>query len=324
MQINSFLEDSNSKIEKFVYPPLPCLNLDANLSAPKNLLFNAIHLKKGKGLSRKTFMYMHQSAEMKSIDDISSSLSLSENQVLFDLPPEIIDIQVPQVDKMGRFVFNTEEGFVDSVPSEFIEPIRHHHENDHSHAENGHNHGNSHETVEQGATSSATTAAVQRPPVSPNSRNLKSDRAHSNYPVVYSSVYSRPPHSPNLTHAPMMIIAPMNGMNRPIVKEFPDHKFPKIHLFSCPNYIKTVFAPLPTEKPQPLPGLDVLKFNPPKIEMCELCRVPVKDPVEHRESETHKRRALDTNWSQIDKIILETQNNLENWPYKPVRVHSKV
>lgn len=318
MQINSFLDDSNLKIEKISCPPLPSIDLNENLRVPKNLLYNSIHLKKGKGLSRRTFMYNNQNNETEYINEIKSTLSLSENQILIDIEPETIEIDVPQVDKMGRFIFDTEEGFVESVPSSFIEPIRHHHEN-HNNTENDQN-----QTAEQGTTSSATTAAVQRPPVSPNSRNLKSDRPHSNYPVVYSSVYSRPPHSPNLSHAPMMIIAPMNGMNRPIVKEFPDHRFPKIHLFSCPNYIKTVFAPLPTEMPQPLPISDVLKFNPPKIEMCEFCRVPVKDPVEHRESETHKKRALDTNWDQIDKIIIETQNNLENWPYKPVRDHSKI
>lgn len=363
MQIDSFLESSELKNEKNQYPSLPFIDLSKGLSAPKNLLFNAIHIKRGKGLSRKTFMHFSQNSDINIDDKVKASLSLTENKILFDLPPNEMEMLIPveeeeisirQVDDMGRFVFNTEEGFNDTVPSNFIEPIHHHHETDHKNVDNKdnneNNHINSHEPTDQavpsspagaaqklpgspnsrnrksdqGTPSSATTAAVQRPLGSPNSRILKSDRPHSNYPVVYSSVYSRPPHSPNITSAPMMIIVSMNGLNRPIVKEFKDHKFPKIHLFSCPNYTKSVFAPLPTERPPPLTTYDVLKFNPPKIEMCEFCRVTVNDPVKHRESETHKRRALDTDWSQIDKIILETQNNLENWPYKPVKAHSKV
>lgn len=307
---DGFFNSLDESPTKITYPSLPKCESDSMMPGQSYFITDTLHMKKNRAISRRNFIQYYQDTKYGT----KSPMTLSDTQTVCDFPPLVVDKTVNVVDEIGRFMFDTNEGFNDNVPAEFIEPIHRSHSSISNDNQRERNHNGQIPSV-----SSANTACVQKLPT----KNNKIEMPHSNYPIMYSSIFSRQPKITPQNQAPTMIICAINGMNRPIVREFTDKHLPKLRLFSCPNYNKSVFAPLPTEIPPPLPsGSDSFKFNPPKIEMCELCRVPVKNPDEHRQSESHRRRALDTNWDMIDQIIKDTQDNLIKWPYPSFNPHS--
>ena len=296
------MESSNDSIRKIKSTNkkskyYPTINIDDYSSNPNFYDFEKENLFINTDIGYSLRTYIHYSKNcIKNTNYDNSNLSISDVIEIFQNEP-ISNIDDDSDDEQkyyntGRFVFETTEGFADSIPSESIEPIRNH--------------------------PKATTNSAQHTE-NTLSNDSRVDRAKS-YNSSFIPVFSRTPRHTSNVNVPMVIVVHVTRYYRPVYIEFPDEQFPKIHFFSCPNYRKSVFAQIPTEMPPPF-NPNSLIFAPPKIEQCELCRLPVKDPIEHRNSEMHKRRTLDAKWDLIDNIIKETKENLYSWPFQQLPNH---
>jgi hypothetical protein len=108
------------------------------------------------------------------------------------------------------------------------------------------------------------------------------------------------------------VVISTQGSYQPLYHEFTDEKdIPRIHLFYFRAYSQSPFDIPPTNVPKYF--LEKQQMRDKKrhkyleecdttVGYCEICKVKVKSPVEHRRSDRHQRRVGRLDWSELERL----------------------